>query len=216
MVKILIVEDQVLIANHIKNILNENNYTQIDIAYKINQAIEKLNSFKPDVVLLDINVEGRDTGIDWAKQHVKEAKIIFITGQSELSTLQKALEVNPVSYLTKPVRTIDLLAALQLVVINNKSNYVVIRDGHNEIKLNTNQILFVKSDKNYIDIQTPGKKYTVRNTLDNFYKDLDPAIFCKIHRSYIANVSKIAQKKSNAVIIDKYELPLSRNCDLIF
>jgi DNA-binding LytR/AlgR family response regulator len=216
MIKILIVEDQVLIADHIKNILNENQYTQLEIAYKINQAIEKVESFKPDVVLLDINVEGRDTGIEWAKQHVKEAKIIFITGQSELSTLQKALEVNPVSYLTKPIRTIDLLAALKLVSINNKPNHIIIKDGYNEVKLNMDQILFVKSDKNYIDIQTQEKKYTVRNTLDNFYKDLDITVFCKIHRSYIVNASKIVQKKTNSVIIDKYELPLSRGCDLNF
>ena len=52
MPKILIVEDQVLTANHIKNILNDNNWHQIEIAYKINQAIELLETFIPDIILL--------------------------------------------------------------------------------------------------------------------------------------------------------------------
>lgn len=211
MTKILIVEDQVLIANHIKNILSENQYSQVDIAYKINQAIEKVESFKPDVVLLDINVEGRDTGIDWAKQHVKESKIIFITGQSELSTLQKALEVNPVSYLTKPIRTMDLLAAIQLADFKTKSNQIIIKDGFHEITLSNDDLLFIKSDGNYIDLFTNSKKITIRESLERFYEKLNKEQFLRIHRSVVINKDKIISKTSSSVFINDTELPISRN-----
>ena len=130
MPKILIVEDQVLTANHIKNILNDNNWHQIEIAYKINQAIELLETFVPDIVLLDINVEGKNSGIEWAKKYVKKAKIIFITGQTELETLQLALSTNPISYLTKPVKKIDLLAAITLIIVNFLSRILQVFYNH--------------------------------------------------------------------------------------
>lgn len=211
MTKILIVEDQVLIANHIKNILNDNGIFNIEMAYKINQAVEKLNFFDPDIILLDINVEGKDTGIEWAEKHVKKAKIIFITGQTELETLQKALTINPISYLSKPVKSIDLLAAVTLATINLKPSYVLVKDGYKDIKLNFEDIFFMKSDKNYIDIHTSIKKITIRNSLDDFMEKLDPKIFYKVHRSYIININKIAEKKSNSVIVNSFEIPLSRN-----
>ncbi len=214
MPKILIVEDQVLIANHIKNILNDNGFFNIEMAFKINQAVEKLNLFDPDIVLLDINVEGKDTGIKWAEEHVKKAKIIFITGQTELETLQKALSINPISYLSKPVKSIDLLAAVTLVTINLKPTYVVVKDGYKDIKVKFEDIFYIKSDKNYIDIHILNKKISIRCSLDDFMEKLDLKMFCKVHRSYIVNISKITEKKTSSVVINSFEIPVSRNLNL--
>lgn len=212
--KILIVEDQVLIANHIKNILEDGGFQNVEMAFKLNEATEKLNQFSPNLILLDINVEGQNSGIDWAEENVKNAKIIFITGQSEIETMQKALTTNPIAYLTKPVKEIDLLATLEVAKKQLNLNYVIIKDGFDEVKLSFDDIQFIKSERNYIDIQTVTKKITVRNTLDAFFNELDATIFCKTHRSYIVNTSKITQKKSNSIFINEYELPLSRNCNL--
>lgn len=212
--KILIVEDQVLIANHIKNILEDGGFQNVEMAFKLNEATEKLNEFSPNLILLDINVEGQNSGIDWAEENVKNAKIIFITGQSEIKTMQKALTTNPIAYLTKPVKEIDLLATLEVAKKQLNLNYVIIKDGFDEVKLSFDDIQFIKSERNYIDIQTVTKKITVRNTLDAFFNELDATIFCKTHRSYIVNTSKITQKKSNSIFINEYELPLSRNCNL--
>jgi two-component system response regulator LytT len=213
MPKILIVEDQVLTANHIKNILNDNNWHQIEIAYKINQAIELLETFVPDIVLLDINVEGKNSGIEWAKKYVTEAKIIFITGQTELETLQLALSTNPISYLTKPVKKIDLVAAITLFSINIKPTYIVVKDGYDEVKINVDDILFIKSDANYIDIQLENKKFTIRKSLDSFLKEVQSDKFIKVHRSYIINQVKITKKTSTFLYIEDFEIPLSRNLD---
>ncbi len=212
--KILIVEDQVLIANHIKNILEDGGFQNVEMAFKLNEATEKLNEFSPNLILLDINVEGQNSGINWAEENVKNAKIIFITGQSEIETMQKAFITNPIAYLTKPVKEIDLLAALQVAKKQIKSSYMIVKDGFDEIKLNFSDILFIKSERNYIDIQTTTKKITIRNTLENIFNELDANIFCKTHRSYVVNSSKITQKTSNSIFINEYELPLSRNCIL--
>lgn len=211
MPKILIVEDQVLIANHIKNILNDNKFVNILMVHNIDEAIEKLVIFNPDIILLDINLQGKDTGISWAKEHVKTAQIIFITGQTEKETMLKAFEVNPVSYLTKPIKQSDLIAAVELAKIKNKRNFIIVKDGFDEVKISFDDILFLKSDKNYVDIQLTNKTITTRNTLDTLYKELDNDLFCKVHRSYVVNKSKISQKKSSSVIVNDFELPISRN-----
>lgn len=216
MPKILIVEDQVLIANYIKNLLNDNGLTDVELAFTVQEATDKINFKNPDIILLDINLHGKDTGILWAKEFVKNSQIIFITGQTEKETMLKAFEVNPVTYLTKPVKESDLIAAIELAKIKNKVNYVIVKNGFDELKINFEDILFLKSDKNYVDIQLVNKTITVRNTLDNFYKELDSDIFCRVHRSYVVNKSKVTQKKSSSIKINEFELPISRNFSFNF
>lgn len=214
MLKILIVEDQVLIANHIKDILNESGYLTNELAFKFDEATYKLKSFNPDIILLDINVEGRDSGIFWAKENFLEKKVIFITGQTEIETLKKALTIKPIAYLTKPVKKIDLIASIELGIETTKEKTIKIKDGYNEVKINFEDILYIKSDKNYIDIQTTEKKYSVRITLDNFQKDLNPSIFHRVHRSYIINKEKISKKTTTSVHINEYEIPISRGLEI--
>ena len=216
MPKILIVEDQVLIANYIKNLLNDNGLTDVELAFTVEEATDKINFKNPDIILLDINLHGKDTGILWAKEFVKNSQIIFITGQTEKETMLKAFEVNPVTYLTKPVKESDLIAAIELAKIKNKVNYVIVKNGFDELKINFEDILFLKSDKNYVDIQLVNKTITVRNTLDNFYKELDSDIFCRVHRSYVVNKSKVTEKKSSSIKINEFELPISRNFSFNF
>lgn len=213
MPKILIIEDQVLIANHIKNILNDNDYSNLELAYNLKDATQKLESFKPDILLLDINVNGQDSGIIWAKENLTNQAVIFITGQTELETMKRALEIQPLSYLTKPVKEIDLIAAIHLAIDKIKKNYIIVKDGYDEVKLLFSDILFLKSDKNYIDIQLKNNKITIRSTLDSIQTELDTDIFCKVHRSYIINKEMITKKSSNSVKIENFEIPISRNSD---
>ena len=216
MPKILIVEDQVLIANYIKNVLADNKVTDVELAFTVEDATDKLNVYAPDIILLDINLHGKDTGILWAKEFVKNCQIIFITGQTEKETMLKAFEVNPVTYLTKPVKEADLIAAIELAKMKNKVNYVIVKNGFDEVKVYFEDILFLKSDKNYVDIQLLNKTITVRNTLDNFCKELDNDLFCRVHRSYVVNKSKVTQKKSSSVKVNDFELPISRNFSFDF
>ena len=202
MPKILIVEDQVLIANHIQNILMDCDYTSIALAFDIPDATVTLKEFQPEIILLDINVDGHDTGIEWAKSNLKEEKVIFITGQTEMETLKRALQIQPIAYLTKPIKKIDLIAAIEVAKEQLKPKSIIIKDGYNEVKIFLDTILFVKSDKNYIDIITDSKIHTIRTTLDSFHKELDESIFCRVHRSYIVNKNKICVKSSSFVKIE--------------
>lgn len=216
MSNILIIEDQVLIANHVKNILNEFGVFSIELSFNLSDAVIKIKNFSPNIILLDINVEGKDSGIEWALNNVVNEKVIFITGQTEMETLKKALDIKPVAYLTKPIKKIDLVAAIEVAKEQLKQQFVIIKDGYDSVKIILNDILFVKSDKNYIDIQTITKKFTIRSTLDNFLKELDEKQFIKVHRSYIINKEKIKIKTSSSIQIEHFEIPITRGLTINF
>lgn len=213
-VKILIVEDEVLIAEYVKELLADDGFTAVKIAHEGDDALMMFRAYCPDIVLMDINIHGRDAGIDLAGAKNPEADIIFLTAQSDMATMQKALATGPSSYLTKPIRKTDLMAAIQLVLQNKKDRFITIKDGYGTVKIAQDDILYIKADNVYLDIHTTKKTFTVRQTLEKFMLELDPSVFCKVHRSYIVNRAAITGKNSKAVFIGDIEIPLSRNYSL--
>lgn len=211
--KILIVEDEILIADYIKDILQEFNYTNITIANDSSSAIDAFSSFQPDLILLDINIDERYSGIELSKKKNEGAKIIYVTAQNDIQTIQKAIATLPESYITKPIKKIDLLTAIQLVEQKYKNKSISLKDGTDIIKVSFDDILFVKSDGNYIEIQTVLKKHVLRQSLDSFLLELNSDTFIKVHRSYIVNKNKISKKKATFILIEKYEIPISRSID---
>lgn len=209
--KILIIEDEIMISDYIFEMLSESGFTNIEIANDCKEAISKMNFFKPEILLMDINVEGKDTGIELAKQKNDEAIIIYITAQNDSATIQNAIATNPLSYLTKPIKKTDLLAAIQLASFKTESNQIAIKNGHHEIVINYDDLWYIKSDGNYIDLFTKTKKFAIRETLEKFYDKLNKDQFLRIHRSIVVNKSKITSKTSYSIFINSIELPISRN-----
>lgn len=90
--KILIVEDEVLIANFIEKMLQKEGFKHLEIANDIETAQTKFNTFRPDIILMDINLEGPNTGIDLATKKNQEAKIIYLTAQNDVETIKRPLQ----------------------------------------------------------------------------------------------------------------------------
>lgn len=212
--KILIVEDEILIADYIMELLHEENFNKIEMAHEKEEALHKMNSFLPDIILMDINLNGQNSGIELAKLKNENARIIFLTGQYDHVLMSKALKSNPESYLTKPIRKNDLFAAIQLANYKQQSNFITIKDGYDKVKINLDEILFIKSDNNYIDIQLINKKYSIRKSLEAFHEKLQSENFIRIHKSYIVNRTKILKKTSSTVFINEIEIPCSRSLEL--
>ena len=76
--KILIVEDEVLIAEYIRDMLLEEGLKIIDLAHNSEDAREKMKSYNPDIILMDINLNGINSGIELAKEKSSDASIIFL------------------------------------------------------------------------------------------------------------------------------------------
>ncbi|WP_179316782.1 LytR/AlgR family response regulator transcription factor [Winogradskyella undariae] len=208
--KILIVEDEVLIAEHIFEILEEEAFTNIKLVHDKESAKVEMSCFLPDIILMDINLDGENSGIELSKIKNKNATLIFLTGQHDALLMSKALETNPDAYLTKPIKRVDVLASINLAFIKKKAKTLQIKDGHDTVNVQFDQIIYVVADGNYIDIHTEYRKYTIRQSLNTFTEQLSSEIFVKTHRSYIVNKTKVERVSSNSIFIKDIEIPLSR------
>lgn len=209
-IEILIVDDEVLIADYILDILSNNGFLNITMAHSTKEAKEKMDHLKPDIILMDINLEGQYEGIQLSRQKNENAQVIFITGQTDFTTIDKALSVSPAAYLTKPIREIELLTAIKIAISKQQKNYIFIKEGYHDIKLKLSEIIYIQADKNYLDIITVKTKFTIRHTLQDFMKEL-PDFFKQIHRSIIINTHRLEKTSSDEVFLEGYKLPISRN-----
>lgn len=118
--RILIVEDEVLIANDLAKTLQGMDYTVTAIAYDGNTALKEISSNAPDLVLLDINLGSQPDGIRIAEQlqHIHRIPFIFLTSYATEMILDKAKKTQPVGYVVKPFTEKDLLAAIKIGLHN--------------------------------------------------------------------------------------------------
>lgn len=213
--KILVVDDEVLIAEFLKDELNALGYINIVMAHNHAQCMKQIEEFCPELVLLDIRMKNEREGIEIAEEINEKHNIpfIFITAHSDKEIVKHALTTKPSGYITKPIKQIDVYAAVRLVESNqgeSAEKFIVVKDGYSEIKIMLDAILYVQSDDNYIHIYTTSKKYTVRNSLEWFRENTPPETFHRTHRSYIVNVDKITKSTARSVFIGTDEIPVSR------
>ena len=113
--KILIVEDEVLVANHLRRVIERSGHKVIGIARTYQKAIEHITSEKPTLVILDIYLLGEFTGIDLA--HVlrdQNIPFIYLSANSNEAVLLNAKKTDPYGFLVKPFREKDLLVAIDI------------------------------------------------------------------------------------------------------
>jgi DNA-binding NtrC family response regulator len=113
--KILIVEDQFIEANNLRLILDRAGYAVAPIASSFAEAIEMLDRHKPDLVLLDIYLEGSLTGIDVAKILVeRKVPFVYLSANSNRKIFNAAKATKPYGFLVKPFRKRDVLTTLEV------------------------------------------------------------------------------------------------------
>jgi DNA-binding NarL/FixJ family response regulator len=127
--KILIIEDEPVIAENISMYLNNADFTVSGIAYDDEEAVNQLHNNTPDAVILDINLDSSIDGIQIADYINKNFRLpfLFLTSYSDKETLQRAKMVEPSGYIVKPFNGQTLLASLEIAISNfaNRSNYQV-------------------------------------------------------------------------------------------
>lgn len=125
--RVIIVEDEVLIAKHIEDSLQNNNFSVVGIAHDSETALDYINNRNPDFIILDINIDGQKDGIEIAEIIKEKYNIpfMFLTALSDVNTLDRAKMANPSGYIVKPFKTRDLISSITIGLYNhefNKSN----------------------------------------------------------------------------------------------
>ncbi|GGD37766.1 LytR/AlgR family response regulator transcription factor [Muriicola marianensis] len=234
-IKILIVEDNVIIADDMQSMLEEIGYEIVDNVIVYEQAEEVLKSKHVDLVLIDIILASDKTGIDLGK-HIREnynIPFIFVTSNSDRATVENAKTVKPNGYLVKPFEQQDLYTAIEIALSNYDysekkgesaggdtaekvvSNSVLkdsifVKKQHLYYRIQFEDIRFIKADNVYLEVNTVDKKFLVRSPLKDYLEKLPRNKFYRAHKSYIVNVDHIDAINSKDIMINNTLIPISK------
>lgn len=227
-IKIGIVEDEVIIADDIQSLLTEIGYVCPEPCSDYYEAIRMLEEDRPDLVLLDINLGKEKNGIDIAEYIRAKLKLpfIFLTANSDESTVARAKMTSPDAYLVKPFDKSDLYAAIEIALYNFNNarnevmsspaaiiphNFIFVKDGDYFHKVMHDDVLFFASEHVYITLHTTQRKYLVRATVQDYIDSLNNKAFFRVHRSFVVNVNHIDKINTSTIIVGEHEIPLSKN-----
>jgi two-component system, NtrC family, response regulator HydG len=113
--KILIVEDQFIEANSLRLMLKKAGYQVFPIAHSVDDALQIMDCQKPEIVMLDIRLQGVLTGIDLAKSLKKmNIPFVYLSANSDKQVLNAAIATKPHGFLVKPFREKDVLVMLDV------------------------------------------------------------------------------------------------------
>ncbi|KAA0989631.1 LytR/AlgR family response regulator transcription factor [Dyadobacter aurulentus] len=229
---ILIVEDDFIIARHLQFLLNGFGYEANDIATDYPTAIELLNDKIFHLAILDINLNGYQTGIDLA-DYIRERlgiPFLFLSSHDDIAVVNAALQSAPHAFLQKPFQKITVYTAVKLALKNyrlaalagestskEKEDTTVIKDSlfikekQMFTKIQLSDVLYIRSDDNYLELHTKNKKYTIRETLKNMLQQLPANLFFRVHKSFIINLDAITAIDYVHVMINDIEIPITND-----
>lgn len=121
--RVLIVEDEVFIAEDLKRAIIKLGYDVCDVCYDSESALDSVFKHQPDMVMLDINIRGSKDGIEVAEAISKNYNIpfIFLSSLSDRTTLDRAKLTKPMGYLVKPFKDQDLLTTIEMAIYRYSS-----------------------------------------------------------------------------------------------
>ncbi|HEY8657733.1 MAG TPA: response regulator [Hanamia sp.] len=227
-IKIGIVEDEVIIADNLSNTLIHLGYDVAEPAASFGEAIAMIETEKPDLILLDIQLKGIKDGIDlaWKIKADYHLPFIFLTANADAATVQRAKLVAPPAYLVKPFSKDDLYTSIEICLHNSSTNknerqetengnYVIndaifIKEGHYFHKVKFSDILYLESEHVYVQVHTAEKKFLVRTSMQQYMSHFDEKKFFRIHRSYVVNLEQIQTISADHVVIKSVELPIAK------
>lgn len=223
--KIFIVEDDPIIASDLEGILSDGGYTVCGIAYDPILAKKSIEKIKPDLILLDINLNHELDGVDLASL-LKNGKynFIFITAFTDKETIERVKLVEPLGYIIKPFEEKDIIVTLDLVFSKLKSkdqniaspqiadNSIFVKTkNNNSVKINFHEILFLEAYDNYSFIHTLKEKHLVNYTLKDLEAKISSNSFLRTHRSYVVNIKHVDAIKDGDLAIGKHLIPVGKS-----
>ncbi len=230
MIKIGIIEDEVLIADNMCRNLEQLGYECCTPCISYSKAIKMIETEHPDLLLIDINLAGRKDGIDLAVEIKSNYKVpfIFLTSISDPNIISRAKHLEPSSYLIKPFSKEDLFAAIEIAIHNfmykknlekNVNNIasekfplqdsIFVKKNNNFHKIKFSDIIILESEHIYLEITTiNGSKYSMRSSLNEFLEKIELNYIFRVHKKYAINLNYLESFNSEEVVVKGIQIPL--------
>jgi len=230
-IKILVVEDEMIIAAKISLFLTDLGYNVVAILPSGEEALQHILTEEVDLILLDIHLKGKIDGIETAVQlqKISKALVIYLTANSEDATFNRAKTTRPAGFISKPFKRMDLQRSIELAMcrmtdddtasllsLHNKDvqqfileDRIFVKGKDRMIKIMLTDVLYIEADRNYSRIFTSFKEFLLSVTLKSIEEKLPKHTFIRIHRSYIVNMTQIEEVDDSSVMIAGKPVPMS-------
>lgn len=210
---ILIVEDELLIARAIEQDL-ASGFTCIGNVTNYDDAINVLNKYSVDIVLIDITLEGNKTGLDLANYINENIKVpfIFLTALTDDATLKLIFESKAAGYQSKPVLTANLIASINLVLINKPLEKIKLTIGKQNYYISLDSLMYVEANHVYLNFYfNTEKKLMLRCALNHLLESIPEDALVRINRSVAINEKYISARSDKTIEINQKIFKISKN-----
>lgn len=212
--KILVVEDEIIVADHLCNLLNKLGYITLEPCLSYSEAIESIQSNFPDLIMIDIHLAGQKDGIQLAKwiNHNTKLPFLYLTSNLDQQTVQQAKEEKPQAFLAKPFINDEIKFNVENILksFHQSPNFemLFLKDGKKTVKISPDEIQFLKSAHVYLEFYTTKRKIVIRGSLADYLEKL-PHIFLQTHRSYVINKNFVDSFDAKSITINGFKIPIS-------
>ncbi len=224
--KILLVEDEELYADQVEILIDKMGYHLVGICDSSDKVLRLIENEVPDLVLMDIHINGDLDGIELASliNRKQELPIIFITSLRDDLTFKRVQRVGATNFIVKPFDQLQLQRAIDLAVKESKPkddglniptigvDHFYAKQGGNLTRVEFDDIFYLEADGHYCYVHTANKKYVFRISLVQLKDKISNEFFMQTHRSYIINKKKIksVNLKENTIELGGKTIPISK------
>jgi DNA-binding LytR/AlgR family response regulator len=223
LIKSIIVDDEPMAREILENHLQK--IDVIELVGSCKNAVEAfnlINSQTIDLIFLDINMP-EINGLSFARSINKKIKIIFTTAYRDYAV--DGFDLKAVDFLLKPISFERLIQAIHKYKNENQelpsskevplsldsSDFFFVRSDRKMIKINFEDITYIESLADYVQIHVQDKSIVTRETISSIEAKLPKHDFLRVHRSFIVAVKKIDSFTQEYIEIDQTAIPISRS-----
>lgn len=215
-IKCIITDDEPLAVSLLEKYVSEMpNFELLSTFLNPIEAIEFIQNNEVDLVFLDIQMPEL-SGINFMKIVGDKVKYILTTAYSEFA--MEGYEHNVIDYLLKPITISRFQKSVQKAIerlskpAEQEKNFVFIKSSGQQHKILFDDILYIESIKDYVNIKTKNQEYIVLDTLKSLEEKLSESTFARIHKSYILNLNQIKSIDSKSVLLlSEQEIPIGES-----
>ncbi len=217
MISCIVIDDEPLALQQLEQYVVETPILQLKGCFNsATKALDFLHHESVDLLFIDINMP-RISGLEFVEALPFDMKVIFVTAHREFALEGFALDA--ADYLLKPISYAKFLKSVEKV--HNRyfnrpeeelidKDYTFLRSSNRTIRVNFNDILYIESNREYLNIfLRDGEVVTTLATLNKMLEKLPAEHFVKVHRSFIVNLREIKVLERNAIVFGKQHIPIN-------
>lgn len=230
-VRIVVVEDDAVIAADLAALLNELGYSVLATCSDARSAMLALARQEPDLLLLDIQLGRGADGIRIAEEvnASRPVPIIFVTSHTDAGTLERVKAVRPAGFIIKPFDEADLRTQIEIALARYaaragateplseeaRQDFVIegnlfVRYGGRLVKVPVDDIVYAQADGNYVLVHTADRRYALTTTLTAMEEKLPARRFLRVHRSFLVDLRRITAVEEKRVQLGDLSVPVGR------